>query len=432
MKRIFIVGAMLLVPGMVGAATLSLSPSSQSVNVGDTFTVTVNLDTQNVNIDGVDLRYLNYNPALLQIQDANPSVSGVQVAPGTLMPSTLANSVNSDLGRLIFSQVTLGGSKYKGSGVLATITFKALAAGNANVSLNYTQNSTTDSNVAAAGIDVLNAVVNGSYNIGGGSSGVATGGSSSGGGGGGGGSSGGGYAYGTTGTGAGYSGCVPGLMISSLTRNLSFGAKGDDVINLQKFLIGKGYLAADSATGFFGMLTQAAVQKFQTAQGIVSSGSPDSNGYGAVGPMTRGRINSLIGTSVASNCAQLPPGVAMVLTRNLALGARGDDVKALQNFLVNKGHLTADNVTGYFGMLTQAAVQAFQRTNGIVSAGDPNSTGYGAVGPTTRGKINALLGGSSAVGNSSGGSGSSASIQAQIEALQKQVNDLLQKLQQGQ
>lgn len=441
-KAFFLVVGALTLPFVAGAATLSISPSSQNVNVGDTFTVTVNLDTQNTNIDGVDLRYLNYNPALLQVQDANPSVSGVQIAPGSLMPSTLANSVNPTFGRVTFSQVALGGSKYKGSGVLATITFKALASGNANVSLNYTPNSTTDSNVAAAGADALNAVVNGSYTIGegagsgggstsGGGGGSATSGGSTTLGGGGGSSSGGGYSYGTVGgTGSGYSGCTPGLMIASLSRNLSFGAKGDDVTSLQKFLIEKGYLSADNATGYFGMLTQAAVQKFQAAQGIVSSGSPETNGYGAVGPTTRARINSLSSGSVASTCTGiLPSGVAKVLTRRLALASTGDDVKTLQEFLISKGYLSAGNVTGYFGPMTMAAVKKFQAAEGIVSSGDPETTGYGAVGPGTRAKINAMLG-SSAGGAGSGGS--STSVQAQIEALQKQVNDLLLKLQQSQ
>ena len=179
MKKLLALITMFLMPAIAGAATLSVSPSSQSVNAGDTFAVTVNLDTQNASVDGVDLRYLNYNSNLLQAQS---------VTPGNLMPMTLANSVDNNLGRITFSQVSAGGSKYKGSGVLATITFKALAAGSANLSFNYTNGNTTDSNVAAAGADVLSAVVNGSYTISGSSSGTTGGtgsasGSSSGGGG---------------------------------------------------------------------------------------------------------------------------------------------------------------------------------------------------------------------------------------------------------
>src|SRR3989344_503039 len=121
MKKVILIAGILLVPSMASAATLSLSQSSQSVNVGDTFTVSINLDTQGVSVDGVDIRYLNYNPALLQVQ---------QVTPGTLMPITPANSINASVGRITFSQVVVGGSQYKGSGALATITFKVLASDN--------------------------------------------------------------------------------------------------------------------------------------------------------------------------------------------------------------------------------------------------------------------------------------------------------------
>jgi peptidoglycan hydrolase-like protein with peptidoglycan-binding domain len=125
----------------------------------------VNLNTQSASIDGVDLKYLNFSPAILQVQDANSNSSGVQITPGGLMSATLVNSVDNSLGRVTFSQVNTGGTKYTGSGVLATISFRALTAGNATVSLNYTPNSTTDSNVASLGSDVLSSVSSGSFTV---------------------------------------------------------------------------------------------------------------------------------------------------------------------------------------------------------------------------------------------------------------------------
>lgn len=78
-----------------------------------------------------------------------------------------------------------------------------------------------------------------------------------------------------------------------LSRNLSLGGRGEDVRTLQRFLIGRGLLGADFATGYFGRLTEAGVRKFQAAQGIASSGSAATTGWGAVGPRTRARIASL-------------------------------------------------------------------------------------------------------------------------------------------
>jgi len=49
-------------------------------------------------------------------------------------------------------------------------------------------------------------------------------------------------------------------------------------------------------TGYFGPLTEKAVQRFQLKYKIVNSKTPESDpGYGYVGPKTRGKLNELIG-----------------------------------------------------------------------------------------------------------------------------------------
>ena len=79
-------------------------------------------------------------------------------------------------------------------------------------------------------------------------------------------------------------------------------------------------------------------------------------------------------------------------THNLQFGDIGEDVKQLQMFLKNQGiEIYPEGlVTGYFGMLTQKAVQRFQVKYNIVSSGTPKTTGFGYVGPKTRAKINSL------------------------------------------
>lgn len=79
----------------------------------------------------------------------------------------------------------------------------------------------------------------------------------------------------------------------NLVRSLYKGLNGDDIKRLQA------YFAADQknypgmfVSGYFGSLTETAVKKFQCLQGIACSGSPSSNGYGAVGPKTRAKLNS--------------------------------------------------------------------------------------------------------------------------------------------
>lgn len=72
----------------------------------------------------------------------------------------------------------------------------------------------------------------------------------------------------------------------NISVSLASRASGNNVTLLQDFLIGQGLLAA-SATGFFGPLTQSALERWQSAHGIVSSGTPSTTGFGALGPRTR-------------------------------------------------------------------------------------------------------------------------------------------------
>ncbi|MEN9405397.1 MAG: hypothetical protein RLY47_356 [Candidatus Parcubacteria bacterium] len=76
------------------------------------------------------------------------------------------------------------------------------------------------------------------------------------------------------------------------TRDLDLGAQGDDVLQLQLFLMtqNKGpaaqSLASNGATGFFGPLTQAALAEYQAPVGITPA-------VGFFGPVTRAYVNSL-------------------------------------------------------------------------------------------------------------------------------------------
>jgi peptidoglycan hydrolase-like protein with peptidoglycan-binding domain len=76
----------------------------------------------------------------------------------------------------------------------------------------------------------------------------------------------------------------------NLSRTLSFGARGNDVVSLQRFLIGQGHLASGNDSGYFGRLTESAVRRFQCKEMGLCQGSVRENGYGAVGPRTRTRI----------------------------------------------------------------------------------------------------------------------------------------------
>lgn len=83
----------------------------------------------------------------------------------------------------------------------------------------------------------------------------------------------------------------------------------------------------------------------------------------------------------ASSCSTISSG--------LSLGDSGEAVTKLQQFLAkDKSVYPQGLVTGYYGHLTEDAVQRFQATHNIVASGTPTTTGYGLVGPHTLGEVN--------------------------------------------
>ena len=96
---------------------------------------------------------------------------------------------------------------------------------------------------------------------------------------------------------------------------LSRGMSGAAITALQKFLVSEGFLTADSLTGFYGALTESAVQNFQAQQGIVSSGMPQTTSWGVVGKGTSAAIVKVCSTP------PVPPPAPPVTTNTAACTA---------------------------------------------------------------------------------------------------------------
>lgn len=76
-------------------------------------------------------------------------------------------------------------------------------------------------------------------------------------------------------------------------------------------------------------------------------------------------------------------GASAAITSNLGVGSKGSQVSELQGFLATNPMVYPQGlVTGYYGGLTQAAVQQFQLAYDISTVG--------TVGPVTRAKINSI------------------------------------------
>lgn len=86
---------------------------------------------------------------------------------------------------------------------------------------------------------------------------------------------------------------TPSTSATTITKNLTLGSTGDEVLALQTFLsqYDPQLLLESDIVGTYGPKTVKAVQEYQCRNEIVCSGSPSTTGWGAVGAKTRAKIN---------------------------------------------------------------------------------------------------------------------------------------------
>jgi hypothetical protein len=113
-----------------GATVVRFDVPTTAVAAGSVFTVKVQLNNV-AGLVGAEAQ-ISYNPTILEVQDADPSKAGIQVALGSfLKPDFVAqNLVDPEQGKISFAAVQLPPNEpVSGSGVLATITFRAKTGG---------------------------------------------------------------------------------------------------------------------------------------------------------------------------------------------------------------------------------------------------------------------------------------------------------------
>jgi len=118
------------------------------------------------------------------------------------------------------------------------------------------------------------------------------------------------------------------------------GDKGGAIASLQEQLEALEYYDYSSTTGYYGPITQLAVERFQRTNGLVVDG--------IAGPETL----SLLASGNAKYFCIYP-------------GDRGADVTALQTRLRALGYYTYSEITGYFGPITEHALMEFQAQCGL-------------------------------------------------------------------
>ena len=152
---------------------------------------------------------------------------------------------------------------------------------------------------------------------------------------------------------------------------------GDAVRAFQYYLavIGAYYVSVLplQITGNFNAETAASVRSFQQTYGLPQTGVVDRRTWNDVYRAYAG----ILASEPAEECVRLYPNEV------LREGVRGENVRLLQQYLTFIAQYD-DNIqpvadTGYFGPLTRAAVQAFQREYGLTANGQVGVVTWDAI-----------------------------------------------------
>ena len=145
------------------------------------------------------------------------------------------------------------------------------------------------------------------------------------------------------------------------------GARGNNVIAVQKALVAAGLQVKGGVDGQFGSGTTQTIAAFQTAKGLPATGVLDANTAAVLG---------LIAPTTTIPPTTAPAAVqaqSVSLTTLPARGTRGNDVTIVQKALITAGIPVKGGVDGIFGAATAVALQKFQTAQGIAITGKLDS-----------------------------------------------------------
>ena len=159
------------------------------------------------------------------------------------------------------------------------------------------------------------------------------------------------------------------LICSGFTTVLAYqsnslypGSSGIEVAAMQEALKFLGYLKS-AADGKYGTLTENAVRSFQKSKGLTVDGIAGAKTLGLLFELTQAADTAVSQSSVISS-----PNGTVSSSVTLALGSKGQSVKALQTALNQLGY-PCGSADGSFGNATYKAVIAFQRDHNLTPDG---------------------------------------------------------------
>lgn len=139
------------------------------------------------------------------------------------------------------------------------------------------------------------------------------------------------------------------------TSKMKIGSRGNNVKVLQQNLKLLGYFRYPEITGYYGVITQEAVKKFQRNNGLSATGVADARTV----QLIQNAVNKQSNKTLQANA--------------LKIGSRGTEVSKLQQKLKQLGYFTYPEITDYYGTFTAEAVRKFQEKNKLPVTGVADS-----------------------------------------------------------
>ena len=149
------------------------------------------------------------------------------------------------------------------------------------------------------------------------------------------------------------------------------GASGDAVWSLQQALINNGIQVKGGADGKFGLATSIALGKFQSLKGLAVTKTVDESTAIALGLLAAPVQKASTKKTVAAASAPVIAPVVAVATSTITIdslpvrGQKSDNVRALQNALINAGIEVKGGADGVFGVATSVSIGKFQSATGL-------------------------------------------------------------------
>ena len=152
------------------------------------------------------------------------------------------------------------------------------------------------------------------------------------------------------------------------------GSSGDAVWSLQQALINSGVQVKGGADGKFGLATSIALGKFQAMKGLSVTKSVDESTAIALGLLAAPVAKSTAKKTVAAASAPVAaPVVAAAPVTGSPItidslpvrGQKGENVRTLQNALINAGIEVKGGADGVFGVATSVSIGKFQSAQGL-------------------------------------------------------------------